>query len=158
MQRSLPLLAAAFASISISAAARAEDTAAPVISYTAPSTAPKAPFTVTAKITDESKFFPQVFFRRGAGPYDKPLDMKKKAGAKDMYEATIPYKGDKLEFYIEAYDEFGNGPARSGDPDAPIKVSLADATPPPPVASATPNTTTTTTTTTSTTTTTTTPH
>jgi hypothetical protein len=29
-----------------------------------------------------------------------------------------------VEYYIEAYDEFGNGPARAGDPDRPFRVDF----------------------------------
>lgn len=141
--RVVPLLvAAASAALLIAPAARADDVAPPVITHKAPAagTLPKGkPFTVSAKIVDESKFFPQVFFRYGPGAYEKPVDMRKAAGAKDIWEADVPYKGDAVDYYIEAYDEFGNGPARAGDPDSPFRVKLgAEAPPPPPVAKATP--------------------
>ncbi len=137
MRASFTLLAGAVATVAslcFAPAARADDTAAPVIVYTPPPSGslPKAAFTVTAKITDESKFFPQVFFRQGSGKFEKALDMKKTKSGKDTYEATIPYKGDQLEFYIEAYDEFGNGPARAGDPEGPFKLTLGETAPPPP--------------------------
>jgi len=132
MRASLTLFAAAVATVAsllLAPGARADDTTPPVIVFTPPAAGslPKAPMTVTAKITDESKFFPQVFFRHSSGPFEKPIDMKKKPGAKDTFEATIPYKGDRIEFYIEAYDEFGNGPARAGDPDSPFKITLGEA-------------------------------
>ncbi len=112
--------------------ARAEDTQPPEITHT-PVTHAEAghAIKVTAKITDASKFFPQVFYKwDGAAAFEKPLDMKpaKSKKAKHMYEATIPSKGTaSLEYYIEAYDEFGNGPARSGSPEAPNKVEVATA-------------------------------
>ncbi|HEX4384727.1 MAG TPA: hypothetical protein VH083_17330, partial [Myxococcales bacterium] len=34
-------------------------------------------------------------------------------------------KGDVLEYYLEAYDELGNGPSRSGDPDKPWHVDTS---------------------------------
>lgn len=110
----------------VSPAARAEDTEPPKITFTPVTTAKKgAPVHITAKITDESKFFPQVFYRYAGGQYEKAIDMKKGKG-KDVFEAAIPYKTEKLEYYLECYDELGNGPARAGDPDAPFKITLGD--------------------------------
>ena len=112
----------------LSAAARADDTAAPVIEHTpVTSTARGAKFVqVFAKITDESKFFPQVFFRYGSGAeYQKPLDLKRVQGTKNDWGSNIPVKGDLVEYYIEAYDELGNGPGRSGDPDKPYRVDTS---------------------------------
>jgi hypothetical protein len=126
----------------VSAPARAEDTTPPVISYTPPagSTAPKGAFTVTAKVTDESKCYPQVFFRYGAGgAYEKAIDMRKSTKGKDLYEAIIPYKSEKIEFYVEAYDDFGNGPGRAGDPDSPFRINMGDKAAPAPSASAAPS-------------------
>jgi hypothetical protein len=85
------------------------------------------PTVLTARITDESKIFPQVFFRSDAsGPYDKPLDMKAVKGQKNQWTATLPPpSGNAIEYYLEAYDEFGNGPARAGDPDNPFRIDFA---------------------------------
>jgi hypothetical protein len=123
----LLLSAAVFAfALALVLPARADDTTAPVIVHTPLATAAKGPLKITAKITDESKFFPQVFYRYGGQrEYDKPLDMKKVRGTKDQYEATIPFKADAVEYYLEAYDEFGNGPARAGTPEAPNKVDAS---------------------------------
>jgi hypothetical protein len=109
------------------AAARAEDTSPPVIVHTpVTSTARGAKFVqVFATITDESKFFPQVFFRYGPGDYQKPVDMKPVKGVQDQYGANVPIKGDVVEYYLEAYDELGNGPARSGDPARPYHVDTS---------------------------------
>jgi hypothetical protein len=111
-------------------AARADDTAAPEITHTPLEKAEKGkPVHIRAKITDESKFFPQVFYRWDGAAFGKPVDMKKvtaKKAPKDQYQATIPGKGDSLEYYIEAYDEFGNGPARAGAPEAPFKVEMTE--------------------------------
>jgi hypothetical protein len=133
------MLAAALALL-ISQAARAEDTAAPVVEHTpVTSTASGAKAVqVFAKITDESKFFPQIFFRYDAGPYEKPVDMKPVKGSKNQFGGNIPIKGDSVEYYVEAYDEYGNGPGRAADPDHPFKVdtsggqAVAKAPPPPP--------------------------
>ena len=125
--RAVSLVAATLAAALLTAAggARAEDNNPPVIVFTPPTSAPKGAFNLSAKITDESKFFPQVFYRYAGGQYEKAIDMKKGKG-KDVFEAAIPYKTEKLEYYLECYDELGNGPARAGDPDAPFKITLGD--------------------------------
>lgn len=113
-------------------AARADDTAPPEIAHTPLEKAEKGkPVHIRARITDESKFFPQVFFRWDGAAFGKAVDMKRVTGKKvpkDQYQATIPGKGDSLEYYIEAYDEFGNGPARAGAPEAPFKVEMTEPT------------------------------
>src|SRR4051812_27875527 len=112
----------------ISAQARAaEDQAAPVIEHTPVSSAPGGSkwVQIFARITDESKFYPQVFFRYGSGDYQKPLDMKPVKGQKSQFGVNVPIKGDVLEYYLEAYDELGNGPARSGNPEKPWRVDTS---------------------------------
>jgi hypothetical protein len=108
--------------------ARADDTSPPVISHAPVTRGDRGkPTTVTARITDESKIFPQVFFRFGtSGTYEKPLDMKAVRGQKGQWTATLPPPpGNTIEYYIEAYDEFGNGPARAGDADKPFRIDFA---------------------------------
>jgi hypothetical protein len=108
-------------------AARAEDTSPPVISHTPVVRGDKGKQTpVFAKITDESKMFPQVFFRFGPGSgYEKPIDMKPVKGQKNQWGANLPPPaGNVIEYYLEAYDEFGNGPARAGDPERPFRVEF----------------------------------
>ena len=121
------LVLASLLALAISTPARAEDTAAPVIEHTSlRNTERGAKFVqVFAKITDESKFFPQVFYRYGPGEYQKPLDMKPVKTLKNQWGANIPVKGDLCEYYLEAYDELGNGPGRSGDPDKPYRVDTS---------------------------------
>jgi hypothetical protein len=130
--------------LALSAAARADDTAPPVITHTPIKyTERGAKFVqVFATITDQSKFFPQIFYRYGSGDYQKPIDMKPVKGGKDQFGGNIPVKGDVCEYYLEAYDELGNGPGRSGDPDKPYHVDtsgqggmvVAEAPKPPPPA------------------------
>src|SRR5205823_2384176 len=81
---------------------------------------------VFARITDESKIFPQLFYRFAAGAqYEKPIDMKPVKGQRNQWGANLPPPpGTVLEYYLEAYDEFGNGPARAGDPDKPFVVDF----------------------------------
>jgi hypothetical protein len=122
---------AALLAILFSASARAADTAAPVIEHTPVTSAPGGSkwVQIFAKVTDESKFFPQVFFRYGSGDYQKPLDMKAVKGQKNQFGVNVPVKGDVLEYYLEAYDELGNGPGRSGDPDKPWHVDVGEVRP-----------------------------
>jgi hypothetical protein len=80
----------------------------------------------------------QVFFRH-AGEHDfHGFPMGSVGG--DDYSATIPasaVSGD-LEYYLEAYDKYGNGPGRSGGPMVPYQISVSEA-PPPPLIVTTPN-------------------
>jgi len=73
----------------------------------------------------------QVFFRH-AGEHDfHGFPMGSVGG--DDYSATIPasaVSGD-LEYYLEAYDKYGNGPGRSGGPMVPYQITVSEAPPPP---------------------------
>src|SRR5260221_8267873 len=134
-------LTSALAATIVSFAARADDTKPPVITHTpVTSVAEGGTIAVLARITDESKVFPQVFYRyEGSGGYKEPLDMKPVKGEQHMFGANIPARGTMVEYYIEAYDEFGNGPGRAGDPDKPFRVHVGAEQPrvsaaPPPAA------------------------
>src|SRR3954468_18664603 len=119
--------AAALLALSFSAAVRAEDSAAPIVSHQGIRyTERGAKFVqVIAGIIDESKIFPQVFYRYGPGEFQKPLDMKPVKGQKGQWGANVPVKGDLCEYYIEVYDELGNGPGRAGDPERPFRVDTS---------------------------------
>ena len=123
--------AAAAAVLLVTLAARADDTAAPVVAHTpVKSVAAGTKFVqVFARITDESKFYPQTFYRYAPGEYAKPIDMKAVKGQKDQFGANVPVQGRYVEYYIEAYDEFGNGPGRAGDPEHPFRVETGEAAP-----------------------------
>ena len=99
-----------------------------------------APLMVRARIVDASEIFaPAVYVRpRGAVQWDA-IAMERVGGT---YEARIPAEQvtGPLEYFIEAFDEEGNGPARAGSPEEPIVVTTypagsrraeASATPPP---------------------------
>ena len=148
------LLATAVAATLASTAARAAGTQSPVVAHTPVTSATPGGFVkVLARVTDNVKVFPQVFFRYDtSGAFEKPLDMKPVKGEPHMYGANIPARGAVVEYYVEAYDELGNGPGRAGAPEAPLQVRVgaeeprASATPPaaapapaaPPPASAAP--------------------
>jgi hypothetical protein len=96
---------------------------------------------VRATITDESGVFdPVLLYRVGADGEFLRLPMQPVEGETDVYEAVVP--GDvvsaDVQYFIEAFDNNGNGPARFGDEALPIKVSvlktaepLPDPEPPP---------------------------
>jgi hypothetical protein len=114
------------ASLLAAGAARAADSSPPQLNHTPVTKAAPGPLKISARITDESKIFPQIFMRAGnASAYEPPVDLKKVKGGKDTFEVTITARPG-LEYYLECYDEYGNGPARSGSPDQPFKVELAE--------------------------------
>ncbi len=120
------LLAAVAFALLASPAARAAAPVGPVVAHTpVTSAAPGGFVKVMAKVTDDVKVFPQVFFRYDpAGQYEKALDMKPVKGEPHVYGANIPTRGAVVEYYVEAYDEQGNGPGRVGSPEAPIHVTV----------------------------------
>jgi len=122
--RGLPALLAL--ALAAPLAARAGDSTPPQITHAPAHALPGQPVHVTAHIVDESHIFPQLFFRYGSAAFEPPIDLKKVKGAKDEYEANIPIKPGAIEYYLECYDEFGNGPARAGSPESPLKVILDD--------------------------------
>ncbi|MCA9553593.1 MAG: hypothetical protein KC933_26375 [Myxococcales bacterium] len=125
------------------APAWAADEAPPVITHVRVTQAPKGQaLTIRARIEDASEIFaPSVYVRpKGARDYDN-IGMRK---VLDAYEALVPAEqvdGD-LQYFIEAFDEHGNGPAREGSPEEPIEIEVYDpkkgppggvvAVPPPP--------------------------
>ena len=120
------LLAVVAFALLASPAARAAAPVGPVVAHTpVTSAAPGGFVKVMAKVTDDVKVFPQVFFRYDpAGQYEKALDMKPVKGEPHVYGANIPTRGAVVEYYVEAYDEQGNGPGRAGSPEAPIHVAV----------------------------------
>jgi hypothetical protein len=80
---------------------------------------------VRARITDPGGVFaPAVYFRaRGESEYASvPMELQG-----EEHRALIPgarVKGP-LEYFIEAFDELGNGPARKGRPEVPLPVTVA---------------------------------
>ncbi len=123
------LAAALAASLLAAGAARAADSSPPQLTHTPAAKSAPGPLKISARITDESKIFPQIFMRAGsASAYEPPVDLKKVKGSKDTFEVTVTARPG-LEYYLECYDEYGNGPARSGSPDQPFKVELVEEAP-----------------------------
>lgn len=83
-----------------------------------------APIAIRARIDDESEIFaPSVYVRpRGKEEFDT-IPMRR---VEDGYEALIPAEQvvSDLEYFIEAFDEEGNGPAREGSPERPIRIAV----------------------------------
>jgi hypothetical protein len=89
------------------------------------------PIEVNARLVGDSGVEGAVVKFRHAGEKEyRSLPMGNLGG--DDYTATIPaaMATSDLEYYVEAYDKYGNGPARSGAPNAPYALKLTDATPP----------------------------
>jgi len=112
--------------------------ATPVISHDALSSCPKGEL-VTIKALIRSPigkriFSPAVFVRATGSRGLARVPMTPVAGEENSYQAQIPsgLTQSDFEYYVEAFDVEGNGPARVGGPDAPIQVKLATASPPPP--------------------------
>lgn len=103
------------------------DTVPPVIGHTPVAHAPrKSELIIRARITDESDVFaPSVSYRlAGQSERWRSVAMKSVEGEEDTYTAAIPgsdVTGD-LEYFIEAFDALGNGPATVGRADAPLRV------------------------------------
>jgi hypothetical protein len=106
-----------------------EDTQAPVLTHAAVRKAPRGTeLKLTAKIVDE---------RSGVGDAQAcwrnlfHIDYECVAltpTKNDEYEAVIASSAlaDGFAYYVEASDSLGNGPARSGAPDAPHSVALQE--------------------------------
>lgn len=93
-----------------------------------------APVTVSALIVDPSGVFdPAVLYRVGGqGDF---LRLPMQPADDERYGAVIPgdVVSDDLEYFIEAFDQQGNGPARYADADLPVKVRILKTAEPLPV-------------------------
>ena len=93
---------------------------------------------INARIAGEAGVTnPSVMYRHVGEKEFHALPMGN-VGAADEYTATIPAReatGD-IEYYVEAYDQYGNGPGRSGAPNAPFIIKIAQPPPPPAIVKA----------------------
>ncbi len=91
---------------------------------------------IRARINDESEIFAPAVYVRSVG--DKQYDNLAMTRVDNGYEAIIPAEKvtQGLEYFIEAFDEHGNGPTREGGPDDPILIKVFEkppvVVPPPP--------------------------
>lgn len=138
------LLIAAVALASSPAAAqrrgRKRDTVPPVVEHTPLVEHDGAgPLLVEARIVDAGSavFEPTLLVRLAGTETFQRVAMTPKPGQADVFVAAVPpaiLVGD-IEYFVEAFDENGNGPARVGDETTPFKVSRAvpaPLNPPPP--------------------------
>jgi hypothetical protein len=106
----------------------------PVLTHTPVTTAKKGkPLTVTAHATDPSGVFgPVLYLRKRGMPATEYIPMRmvpSKTGAPGAYAVEIPpalVSVDALEYYIEAWDNAGNGPTRAGSPESPLAVKVEE--------------------------------
>jgi hypothetical protein len=116
------------------AMAAAEDTSPPTLVHEDVQMAVRErPLVIEAKISDESGIFdPVVLWRVGSdGPFARaPLE----DAGNGVYRAKLPKEilVADIEYFIEAYDGLGNGPARHGTADLPVHVRLVTAAELPP--------------------------
>jgi hypothetical protein len=81
-------------------------------------------FSIMARFEDESSLFePKVIYRAKAGARWKSVALEKVSGS-ETFQATISVADlrGSLDYFIEVFDEYGNGPARMGDPETPIRL------------------------------------
>lgn len=128
------LIAALLSAASVTHAVAA-DTTPPVITHVAVAHAPEGQAVpIRARIEDSGEIFaPSVYVRQvGATDFDN-IAMRK---VLDAYEAIVPAEQvDKnLEYFIEAFDEMGNGPTREGSPESPLLIKVYDPADGPPTA------------------------
>src|SRR5437899_6371594 len=90
------------------------------------------PLTIAAHAIDANGVFGPILSVRkkglGAGGY-VPIKMAPSKIVPGDYSVDVPAaltNVDALEYYIEAWDIAGNGPARAGSPDQPIVVTLEE--------------------------------
>lgn len=79
---------------------------------------------IIARFRDESAIFdPKVIFRSRSRRWTS-VPFKKVRGSDDIYKTTIKSRQLKglLEYFIEVFDENGNGPARYGSQEAPVRI------------------------------------
>jgi len=135
-------VAAALAVAVVAQPARADDKA-PVITHVPPGTCPQPaiaggpppPCVVEATIVDtDGVFDPTLLVRlKGVQAFER-VAMKPKAGAVDVFQATVPATlsvAGGVEYLIEAFDVEGNGPSRAGDEATPLVLEKAAAVVPP---------------------------
>src|SRR3989440_11575198 len=105
--------------------------APPAITHAALTQALKGkPVEINARLVGDTGVQGAVVMFRHAGDKEyKTLPMGNIGG--DDYTATIPaaMTTSDLEYYVEAFDQYGNGPARSGAPNVPYALRVMDPSP-----------------------------
>jgi hypothetical protein len=129
----LVALLSTFAIDAVAKPAKAKDSTPPVITHVRIAEAPQGQaIVVRARIDDASEIFaPAVYVRSQGASEFVTIAMVR---VRDGFEAVIPPEqvSGPLEYFIEAFDEEGNGPAREGTPEAPFAITMGGKAPPPP--------------------------
>jgi len=89
-------------------------------------------FVIQARFLDDSKLFdPSVIYRNGNRALWKSVPFAAH-GSQGDFSATIEASAlsGSLEYFIQVFDELGNGPARYGSVDAPVVVRPSRDPPP----------------------------
>ena len=129
-----PAAAAPAAPPAQEAAAGPEDNDLPVLTHTPATTVKKGKaFTLTAHATDPSGVFGPILYLRKKGlPSTEYIPMRMtpaRTGAPGDYSLEIPaalVNVDGLEYYLEAWDNAGNGPARAGSSESPLSIKVEE--------------------------------
>lgn len=80
---------------------------------------------VRARVTAAGKVMAQLFVRSSSAGFGRPIDLRRRDGSAEEFEATLIVPAGGLDYYIQAYDELGEGPARAGSPEAPLHLAPA---------------------------------
>lgn len=108
----------------------AAETPGPTIEHQTVTRVPmKADVEIRARITSNTRFevfSPVIYVRLSGVPAFSRTEMKAVAGLADIYTATIPASvvTGSFDYYIEAYDQDGNGPSRMGSDKLPAHVEV----------------------------------
>jgi hypothetical protein len=111
-----------------------EDNSPPVLSHKPVTAATKGKaLTITAYAADPCGIFGPVLYLRKKGlPSSDYIPMRmtpSKTGAPGEYAVEIPAAlvgVDTLEYYIEVWDNAGNGPARAGSAESPLPIKVEE--------------------------------
>jgi hypothetical protein len=101
--------------------------------------APGRPLVIECDIADASDIFDPLVYWRGAGAKEySRSQLKHTTGTRYRAEIVLPPSIRELEYVLEAFDANGNGPARVGNQNKPMRFSLEPPKAPPKVVKAAP--------------------
>jgi hypothetical protein len=102
-----------------------EDTFPPLVKHRPPAkTRAGEEFELAAEITDPNAIFsPTLYWRVAGAPEFTPTPLKQK-DIQTYAAAVPPQEPGELQYFIEAFDALGNGPARDGTPSYPHTVTV----------------------------------
>jgi hypothetical protein len=115
---------------SVGRLAGAEETSPPTIEHDRISTCAKGePLVIQARIVSTAGkkiFTPAVYVKLSGADVFTKLSMQPHPTAAEIFVARLPasFTEQDFSYYVEAYDEDGNGPSRAGSPEAPYSVTV----------------------------------